>query len=156
MKWPTFPSSLAVLLAILLGTVCAQIAADPHAKLPFLTISPSGPVTVERGATRQFIANGAGSRDAGVNWQITGSLCAETACGTISADGLYSAPDKVSEPLQVTVSVRSMLPPFVSTTEQIVVVPRLAKGHRPLCTSAQPGYCHVEWQIHQMFAPYAW
>jgi len=153
MKWPTFLRSLAALIFILLGTVCAQTGADPRAKLPFLTIWPSGPVTVEAGATRQFIANGDGSRDAGVKWQITGALCVEKACGTISADGLYSAPDMVSEPLQVTVSVRSAL---VSTSEQIVVVPRSEKGHRPFCTSAQPGYCHVEWQIHQMFAPYMW
>jgi hypothetical protein len=111
---------------------------------------------MDAGSTRQFVANGDGSRDAGVSLAIMGIRCQETDCGTISTDGLYRAPSTVANSLEVTVLARSTVPPFMSTSEQIVVVPRSAKGRRALCTSTQPGYCRVEWQIHQMFAPYVW
>lgn len=158
MKCLIVPASLLVVVAILASTLSAQVhsSSRENATLPFLTITPSGPVTMDAGSTRQFVANGDSSREAGVNWQINADRCPENDCGTISADGLYRAPASVTDFLEVTVLARSNVPPFVTSSEEIVIVARTGKLRRAPCTSAQPGYCRLEWQVHQMFSPYLW
>ncbi len=59
-----------------------------------LTISPAGPVVVEKGSTQQFTAN-----LAGVTWSVEGGA----ANGSIDADGLYTPPATLPIDPQVTV-----------------------------------------------------
>jgi hypothetical protein len=124
--------------------------------LPFLTITPSGPVIVKASSSLQFVANGAGSRKGGVKWELEGNNCAKNDCGTISADGLYKAPETVLETFNITVVARSPVSSLAGTAEELVVVPGTFKTRRAPCASAQPGYCNLAWQIHQLVSPYSW
>jgi len=55
------------------------------------------------GAKQQFVATVPGGTKAAVNWSVGGSGCAASVCGSISADGLYTAPLAVPNPATVTV-----------------------------------------------------
>jgi TonB family protein len=62
---------------------------------------------VALGARQQFaVANLTTAKK--VIWKVSGSGCSGAACGTISADGLYTAPAKVPIPPAVTVTVSSV------------------------------------------------
>src|SRR5215469_10447983 len=60
-------------------------------------------VDVALGARQQFIVANLPT-DKKVIWKVSGSGCSGTACGTISADGLYTAPVKAPSPPAVTVT----------------------------------------------------
>lgn len=84
-----------------------------------LTITPSSPVKVAVGTSVQFSAS-----LSGVRWALAGDQCAKSDCGTISASGLYAAPTKVSEPLNLTVSATQEAAPFKSASAQVTVLPQ--------------------------------
>src|SRR5690348_10471900 len=64
-----------------------------------ISISPST-ASVQTGQTKQFTANLTGSTNTGVSWSVVGG----SANGSISASGLYTAPDTVPSGGTVTVS----------------------------------------------------
>jgi hypothetical protein len=70
--------ALALLLSFA-GSSPAQNATGQSAKtyLPFLTITPSGPVIVKASSSQQFVANGAGTREGGVKWKLEGNQLPE-------------------------------------------------------------------------------
>jgi TonB family protein len=49
-------------------------------------------------ATKQFYVEVAGIVNPAASWSVSGLGCAGAACGTISADGLYTAPDVLPDP----------------------------------------------------------
>jgi len=63
-----------------------------------LYISPCIDVRVPVGSTLQFSVPIGGIEHAAVTWGLSGSGCEQAACGTISADGLYTAPAHVPNP----------------------------------------------------------
>jgi hypothetical protein len=77
-----------------------------------VTVSP-GSIQLVAGTQQQFLAAVTGDLNSAVNWSIGGSGCAATSCGTISDDGLYTAPLKLPNP--ATVIVEAIL---VSTPSQ--------------------------------------
>src|SRR5207302_237056 len=67
-----------------------------------ISISPTS-ATVAAGATQQFQATVTGSTNTDAVWQVNGVTGGNSASGTISTTGLYTAPSP-SQPLQVTVT----------------------------------------------------
>ena len=97
-------------------TVTATSQADPTKSassqvtiLPFVVVSVSPPsVTLAPRATQQFTATVLGTSDQGVVWQITGSGCsAGSGCGTVSANGFYTAPVAAPAPNSLNVTATS-------------------------------------------------
>jgi len=70
---------------------------------PDISISPCVEVRVPTGSTLQFSASGKGITNTSVKWSVSGLGCSESACGTISETGLYTAP--LSIPIPPVVSV---------------------------------------------------
>jgi hypothetical protein len=82
-------------------TVTATSVADPSksasasvtvAQKVGITISPTSAQVIE-GQTKQFTATVSGATDTSVNWSVSGAGCSGLGCGTISSNGLYTAPD---------------------------------------------------------------
>jgi len=73
---------------------------------------------VELGATRQFTAsvNGSGNPNRAVIWSVAGSGCSGVACGTVDANGLYTAPQIHPSPPSVTLTARSLADPLKAAT----------------------------------------
>ncbi len=61
-------------------------------------ISPCVDVRVPVGSTLQFSVPLGGVERTAVTWSISGPACEKTACGTISENGLYTAPVRVPDP----------------------------------------------------------
>ncbi len=57
--------------------------------------------------TQQFTATVTGSANTAVAWSIGGTTCSTQNCGSISADGLYSAPKTIPNPALVAVTATS-------------------------------------------------
>jgi len=61
-------------------------------------ITPCVDVRVLAGSTLQFSVPIGGIERAAVKWSVSGPACEEAACGTISENGLYTAPARVPDP----------------------------------------------------------
>ncbi|HWR16810.1 MAG TPA: Ig-like domain-containing protein [Terriglobales bacterium] len=73
--------------------------------------------------TKQFTATVAHHVNTNVTWTATGASCVGAACGTIDANGLYTAPGAISEELQVTVTATSVADPNRSDTAIVTLEP---------------------------------
>ncbi|MBS1865618.1 MAG: Ig-like domain-containing protein [Acidobacteria bacterium] len=71
-----------------------------------VTVSPTTP-TVQTGATQQFTATVTNTSNTAVTWQVNGTTGGDSAHGTISASGLFTAPTAVPSPATVTVTAIS-------------------------------------------------
>lgn len=73
-----------------------------------VTISPD-PASVELGASRQFSAAvaSAGNPNRNVTWAVNGVAGGNAALGTISSSGLYTAPQNLPSPAQLTLTATS-------------------------------------------------
>lgn len=69
-------------------------------------VSPCKDVRVPAASTQQFRALGKGA-DTTVTWSVSGPGCVKAACGTISDQGLYTAPVDIPKPATVLVEARS-------------------------------------------------
>jgi hypothetical protein len=136
---------------------CAQSSSPSTAvQSDPLVLSPSGPVSVAAGSTVQFVANAIGAAGAPIQWRIEGETCTKAGCGTISEDGLYTAPEAVLQSLAVRVTAQRLRPPFDSVSEQVAVVESIASKRRTGCLSPQPGFCTLPWKARQIVLPYVW
>jgi hypothetical protein len=68
-----------------------------------VTISPTS-TTVRVRQTQQFMASVQGSSNTAVAWKVNGLVGGNGTAGTISATGLYKAPNTVPSPATVIVS----------------------------------------------------
>jgi len=82
-----------------------------------ISVSPKT-ATVGTNETFQFFATIAGSTNTNVNWSVTGG----SSNGTISTNGLYTAPATVPSPATVTVTATAAADPNKSATASITVV----------------------------------
>jgi hypothetical protein len=90
---------------------------------PTVTVSTDLSVTeVYTNATQTFIANVTDAANPAVNWQVNGVLGGNSTVGTISTDGIYSAPATVPTPATVTVSAALQMTPTVSASYPIQIV----------------------------------
>jgi TonB family protein len=87
---------------------------------PF-AISP-GPVTVAPGSTLQFVVSEYGINAlTAISWTLGGEACAKSDCGTISTEGLYTAPTKVPLSPDITVVATQKEPPFMSDSAKVTI-----------------------------------
>ena len=92
-----------------------------------ITLAPRE-TSVELGATQAFTATVANAADTGVTWQVAGVAGGNATVGTITADGLYSAPAAVPSPAAVVVTAVANADPSVLETATVTVVPRVPHG----------------------------
>lgn len=83
-------------------------------------ITPSGHVRVAPGMSEQFAVVGA--KTSTLVWSLGGPACDQEDCGAISATGLYSAPGKVPDSPDLTVTAAQSSAPFKSACARITIV----------------------------------
>src|SRR5207249_2138288 len=96
-----------------------------------------GTSTVTPGATQQFIANVTNAINAVVTWSLSGTGCTGSGCGTISPQGLYTAPSATDTPLTVIVTATSVADDTKSATAT-VTVPAKQASSVAVSSSANP------------------
>lgn len=97
------------------------LTAPPPPPTPGLTLS--GATSVTLGTTSQYTATMTGTANTAVNWSVNGVAGGNAADGTISANGLYSAPSAVPQTSTVTITATSAA---ISTIAQSIVVTLVA------------------------------
>jgi hypothetical protein len=86
-----------------------------------VTISPTS-AKLAPSASGQFSAQVTGSSNTSVSWSVSGTGCAGSSCGKITATGLYTAPASVPNPSVVTVTAKSLADTIKSASAQVSVV----------------------------------
>ena len=71
-----------------------------------VSVSPAT-ASVFLGATQQFSATVSNTSITGVAWSVSGTGCTGTQCGTIDANGLYTAPAILPSPATITIRATS-------------------------------------------------
>jgi RHS repeat-associated protein len=104
--------------------------------VPFsLVVTPAGSLTLGTNRTQQFTATLTGNPNHGVTWELP-----DTASGSITSDGLYTAPATVPNPATGNVYhvvARSIGDPTKTSTVQIMVKPSVLVT--PTVATVKPG-----------------
>ena len=87
-----------------------------------------GTSTVTPGATQQFTATVTNAINIVVTWSLSETGCTGSGCGTISPQGLYTAPSATGSPLTVTVTATSVADDTKSATATVTVPARQASS----------------------------
>ena len=103
-----------------------------------VAVSPAQ-TTVLVGQQQRFLAFVSGTTITSVTWKLTGAACSGTACGTLTSDGLYTAPASVPTPPQVTITAISVADPSVSGSAAVTVVPPVAVKISPAAVQVTAG-----------------
>jgi YVTN family beta-propeller protein len=85
-----------------------------------VTVTPSAAVVV-LGGTQQFSARVSGPSNTAVTWSITSDNCSGSACGTIDANGLYTAPSKIFTPNALTITATSQADSTAKATANVTL-----------------------------------
>jgi TonB family protein len=85
-----------------------------------IIVSPAS-AHVATSAQQQFTATVPNTEKAAVLWSVSGSGCISSACGTISANGLYTAPSDVPTPATLTVKA-TLASDSARTTSAVVTI----------------------------------
>jgi len=86
-----------------------------------ITISPLNSLVALK-SQRHFFATVRGSLNGDVTWSVAGAGCSGSECGTITADGLYTAPASLPNPASVTIKAASQAAPTQSATATINLI----------------------------------
>jgi hypothetical protein len=89
-------------------------------------VLPPSPQVVS-GAKEQFSAIVTGKVNSGVTWKISGAGCSGSACGSISPDGLYTAPTSIPNPASVIVTATLATAPSETASATVTVVQQPAR-----------------------------
>jgi hypothetical protein len=128
-------------------TVTATSVADPTkfgtASVTILppvvvTISPTS-AHVEAGEQQQFTATVTGTTNHAVTWSVSGTGCSGAACGTVTTSGLYTAPNVIPNPAQVTVTATSVADPTKSASAIVTVIPLIVVTVAPTTAQVEAG-----------------
>nr|HEV7954244.1 hypothetical protein [Candidatus Acidoferrales bacterium] len=81
---------------------------------------------VELGAVQTFVAHiaSAGNPNSAVTWTVAGTGCTNFACGTIDANGNYTAPGILPSPAAVTVTAHSVADATKTATVPVTITSR--------------------------------
>lgn len=90
--------------------------------LDVLAISPPG-LAIPVGAAREFTATAGGIPISSVRWFVNGILGGESATGTISGAGVYTAPATLPFPSVVTVAATHTDDSSISASARVTIVP---------------------------------
>lgn len=132
-------------------TVTATSVADPARSAsaivtlqaaPAVTVSPVS-AKVQTGTQMQFTATVTGTTSNVVIWSVSGSGCAGLSCGTVTSNGLYTAPASVPNPPLVAVTATLVAYPTISgsatvtITSPVVITVSVAPNNISVNTGAQ-------------------
>lgn len=93
-----------------------------------VTISPTT-ASVRAGRTQKFVATVQNSSVTTVTWSVNGIAGGNSTIGTISAKGLYTAPEAVPSPSQVTVSAVSAADSTKSASAEVTITSNPRDSH---------------------------
>jgi hypothetical protein len=101
--------------------------------------------SVELGAAQTFVPHiaSAGNPNPTVTWTLTGTGCANSACGIIDANGNYTAPGILPSPAAVTVTARSVADATKTATVPVAITSRftlIVTGTTSVNTGAAANY----------------
>jgi len=116
-----------------LGTATSP---EPFTVLGLITIAPTS-ATLFPTQTRLFVATESGTATPSVTWSVNGILGGNSAVGTISPTGLYTAPAAVPSPSMLTVTATSSSDPGLSASATVVIV---APPDKIFATSLSVGF----------------
>ena len=105
--------------------VSVQINVEVSFRLSYaVPVSPTS-AQVVTGSQQQFsaIVSTPEAPTSAVNWSVSGSGCVASACGSISPDGLYTAPLTVPNPATVIVTAASATDPTKKGWAQVTILP---------------------------------
>jgi len=128
-------------------TIKATAIADPSASASagvtlvaatLVSVSPPS-AQIKPSAQLQFTAKVGGSSSALVIWSISGSGCSESACGSIRANGLYTAPATAPNPPIVAVTATLLSDPTKSGSATVTITSGSVVGISISPTTAQIG-----------------
>lgn len=86
-----------------------------------VTVTPAT-ASVVTGATQQLNASVAGTSNTAVTWNVQGAGCSGATCGTITSNGLYTAPSAVPAPPTVTVTAASSSDPSKTASSSVDIL----------------------------------
>ncbi len=117
-------ASLFIVIAlILVHTGCGSTGAKNTQPPPpgiTVSVSPTG-ASVRAGATQPFTAAVAGTTDESVNWSVNGVLGGNATVGTVSSNGVYTAPTTVPNPNTITVEAASAADASASASSEVTL-----------------------------------
>ncbi len=102
---------LSAMVAVVLAAFLS--ACSSSSTVTTVTLSPLQAAVI-LGGTQQFSASVSGPSDTTVSWSVAGTGCSGTQCGTIDANGLYTAPSAMISPSSLTVTATSNADPKVT------------------------------------------
>jgi hypothetical protein len=133
--------SFALLLLTLSGCVAAKspVVSDP----PFgieISLNLSS-VTVQTSAKQKFNATIKNTSNTGVTWQINGFIGGDSAHGTVTADGMFTAPASVPSPATVTITAIAQADTSKTASAQVTIIatPAITVAVSPSTASIQTG-----------------
>ena len=95
-----------------------------------VNVSPTS-VQVSSGATQQFTATVTGASNTAVTWSVGGVVGGNLTVGTISTDGLYTAPTTIPNPAQVTITATSVADGVTSSSATVTVTQAISVAISP-------------------------
>ena len=101
---PSFVNVVATSVADPTKSASTTVTITPQVGVHISPTTATVPVT----GTQQFKATVTGFNVTGVTWSVSGAKCSGAACGTINANGLYTAPATPPSPPQVTVTATAV------------------------------------------------
>ncbi len=103
-----------------------------------LTLTPAS-VTLGAGATQQFNATVTNATNTAVTWSVNGTAGGSATTGTISAQGLYTAPRAFPGLGTITISVASVQDPNVTATAAVTLAQPVTVTVAPATATVTPG-----------------
>src|SRR5947209_6923842 len=125
-----------VLSFVLAG--CAGSTSSPPAQVSITILPASASVAV--GQTQQFTASVSGTSNTGVTWAVNGTIGGSSTVGTISSNGLYTAPNSPPNPTTVTVTATSTANTSKSASASVTIT---SGGTGPVTVSPNPASVEV-------------
>ena len=89
---------------------------------PTVTLSLSGPTSVNLGALSQYVATVTGTSNSGVIWSVDGVVGGNQTVGSISTTGFYTAPEVEPSSSQVTITATSVADTSVTRSLTVTLV----------------------------------
>lgn len=160
---------LAVALAVITLTHCGGGGGSSSSNTPppqqqpvAISTSPAS-ASLSLGQTQQFTATVSNSSNTAVTWQVNNTTGGSSQAGTISASGLYTAPNALPNPAQVTITAVSQADTTKTSSATVTVtssvsvspvgpanptVPAGGTEQFTATTSGDPGSLGVTWSVN--------
>src|SRR4029077_19848621 len=120
------------------GCSSNSVSVNPDPPAVTISISPTA-ASVVTTKTQPFTATVTNATNTAVTWQVNGVTGGDSAHGTISASGLYTAPSAVPNPATVTVSAISQADPTKSASATMTIT----ASQNPVVISISPTVASV-------------